>query len=97
MRITYDLAKREWTLRERGLDFEDAAEVFAGLQITRLDDREDYGEDRYITFGYLRGRMMVVVWTPRGSARRVMSMRKANAKEQSRIEQRLSEARRDDG
>jgi len=43
VRIIYDPAKRETTLRERGLDFGDATEVFAGREITRLDTREDYG------------------------------------------------------
>lgn len=89
MRITFDPAKREKTLRERGLDFEDAAQVFAGRTLTRLDDRKDYGEDRYQTFGYLRRRMVEVVWTPRDDARHVISMRKANAREQARIGQQL--------
>lgn len=97
MLITYDPAKRETTLRERGLDFEDAAEVFAGRVITRLDTRQDYGEDRYQTYGYLRGRMVAVVWTPQGDARRVISMRKANAREQTTFGQRFGPAGRDDG
>jgi uncharacterized DUF497 family protein len=95
VRITYDRPKREETLRQRGLDFKDAAEVFRGPTLTLLDLREDYGEDRYQTYGYLRGRMVTVVWTPRGAARRVMSMRKCNAREQRRIGQRLGESRRD--
>jgi uncharacterized protein len=98
VRITFDPAKREWTLRERGLDFVDAAEVFAdAAAITRLDAREDYDEDRYQTFGCLRGRLVMVGWTPRGDARQVFSMRKANDREQARIGQRPSEDRRDDG
>lgn len=97
MRITYDPAKREQTLRKRGLDFKDAAEVFRGPTLTLLDLREGYGEDRYQTYGYLRGRMVTVVWTPRGAAKRVMSMRKCNAREQRRLGQRLGESRRDDG
>ena len=86
MRITYDPAKRESTLLERRLDFRDAAEVFAGRTLMRPDLRENYGEDRYQTFGYLRGRMVVVVWTPRGKARRIISMRKCNAREKARYE-----------
>ena len=96
MHITFDTAKREKTLRERGLDFADAAEVFAGRTLTRLDRREDYGEDRYQTFGYLRGRMVMLAWTPRGGDRHVFSMRKANAKEQRRLGQQLGEGGRDD-
>ena len=97
MRITYDPAKREGTLRERGLDFRDAAEVFAGPTLILPDTRRDYDEERFRTVGYLHGRMVMVVWTPRGGARRVFSMRKCNVKEQARYRQRLGEARRDDG
>ncbi len=46
MEISYDAEKRDWTLRERGLDFEDAAHVFAGKTLTIEDDRKDYGERR---------------------------------------------------
>jgi hypothetical protein len=81
MRITFDPAKRDWTLRERGLDFAEAVEVFAGQTIDDPDDRRDYGELRMITVGHLRGRMVVIGWTPRGEARHVFSMRKANERE----------------
>jgi uncharacterized DUF497 family protein len=83
MPITYDLAKREWTLRERGLDFERAAEVFAGPTFDREDIRHDYGEARIITIGFLLARMIVLVWTPRGNDRHVISMRKANEREKA--------------
>ena len=82
MDIEFDTAKRDATLEARGLDMADAGEVFAGNTITVEDDRADYGEPRSITIGYLEGRMVVLVWTPRGSARRIISMRKANDREQ---------------
>jgi len=49
VRITYNPAKREKTLAERGLDFEHAAAVFSGITLTLLDDRQDYGEPRFQT------------------------------------------------
>jgi uncharacterized DUF497 family protein len=84
MGITYDVGKRAATLSERGLDLADAAGVFAGLHATLSDDRMDYGEPRYITAGYLGGRLVVFVWTPRGNARRIISMRHAHGKEERR-------------
>jgi uncharacterized protein len=84
MAITYDPAKRARTIRKRGLDFEDAATVFAGGTYQREDDRRDYGEVRIITVGLLRQRMVVLVWTPRGADRHVISMRKANDREKAR-------------
>jgi len=81
MNIVYDSAKRDKTLMERGLDFALAAELFSGLTLTQPDTRVDYGETRYMTAGWLTGRMVVVVWTPRGANRRIISMRKANERE----------------
>jgi len=85
MRVTCDPQKRERTLRERGLDFEDAKFVFAGVTLEVEDTRKDYGEARIICYGYLEDRLVVVGYTPRGAARHVFSMRKANAREQARI------------
>src|SRR5260370_25962379 len=76
MKITCDPVKRDTPLQERGLDFEDAAEVFCGDTLDFPDDRRDYGELRMLTVGHLRGRMVIVIWTPRGNARHVISMRK---------------------
>lgn len=81
MRITFDRTKRDKTLKERGLDFHRCREVFVTPHLTRADDRREYGEPRFITAGWLDDRMVVIVWTPRGLARRVISMRKANERE----------------
>ena len=89
MEISFDPAKREWTLRERGLDFLDAAEVFEGVRIEQEDDRYDYGEVRMMTVGYLSNRMVVVIWTQREQARHVISLRKANEREQAKYRVRL--------
>jgi uncharacterized protein len=85
VRITYDLAKRDKTLMERGLDFEDALLVFAGTTVEVVDDRKDYGERRVVCYGLLHGRVVVVGYTPRGPVRHVFSMRKANDREQTRL------------
>ena len=79
--ITFDPAKRAATLAERGLDMARAGEVFGGATLTLEDDRKDYGEPRLITLGRLDGRMVVLVWTPREGARRIISLRKANDRE----------------
>lgn len=94
MAITYDPAKRDWTLRERGLDFEDADEVFASRISERADDRRDYGEVRIVTIGFLRDRMIVLVWTRRGNDRHVISMRKANEREKARYRQEVESCRK---
>lgn len=83
MQIEFDSQKREKTLAERGLDFARAAEVFAGPHFTGQDERADYAEDRFITVGLLETRLVVLVWTPRGKVRRIISRRKANDREKA--------------
>lgn len=84
IRIVFDPAKRDRTLRERGLDFARCGEVFTAPHDTRQDTRQAYGETRRVTTGFLDGRMVVVVRTDRGGARRIISLRKANDREQAR-------------
>ena len=82
MKLAYDPIKRQRVLDERGLDFEEAREVFAGIHATLRDDRMDYGEDRFQTYGFLRGRVVMVVWTTRDDCRRIISMRHCHADEE---------------
>jgi uncharacterized DUF497 family protein len=92
MKITCDPAKRAATLIEREIDFLDAGHVFAGRTLTVQDTRRAYGEARFQTVGFLAGRMVMVVWTPRDETRHVISMRKCNAKERKRYSQRFAQA-----
>lgn len=85
MQIEFDAEKRDKTLAERGLDFARAGEVFLSPNVTLVDARQDYGEQRFNTVGFLDNRMVVLAWTQRGPARRIISMRKANEREQKRF------------
>ena len=84
MDFSFDPIKRAATLRHRGLDFADAGAVFAGWTVTVQDLRRDYGEDRFITVGHLGQRCVVLVWTRRGDARRIIPMRFAHEEEEKR-------------
>ena len=85
MQITFDPAKRDRAVAERGLDFMDAEIMFQGVTLEVEDIRKAYGEQRIICFGLLAGRMVVVGYTPRGADRHIFSMRKANEREKIRI------------
>lgn len=78
MRISYDPSMRDWTLANRGLDFEDSALVFNGLTAEVKDQRKNYGETRMVCYGVLKDRLVVMGYTPCGAVRHVFSMRKAN-------------------
>jgi uncharacterized DUF497 family protein len=90
VQISYDPQKRAWTIEHRGLDFADAVRIFAGPTADVLDDRQDYGERRTVTYGLLNGRLVAIVWTPRGECRHIISMRKCNAREREKFEPRLA-------
>ena len=64
--------KNRKNLSERGLSFEDAEAVFAGPCVTFEDTREDYGEQRLITFGLLEGRLVVIAHTRREESIRII-------------------------
>jgi hypothetical protein len=83
MQYEFDGLKRDRTLLERGLDFAHAEQLFAGVHFTSQDLRVDYAEDRFITVGFLQAKLVVLVWTPRGELRRIISMRKANEREKA--------------
>jgi uncharacterized DUF497 family protein len=80
--VCFDPEKQAETPRHRGLHFADAGLVFVGRTVTIQDLRRDHGEDRFITAGHIRRRCVVLVWTPRDGARRIISMRFAHAEEE---------------
>ena len=85
MEVDYDGAKRTHTLDERGLDFSDAYKIFDGAEVTLLDDRFDYPEQRFQTYGNLDSRLVMIAWTPIEGGIRVISMRRCNDREQRKF------------
>jgi uncharacterized DUF497 family protein len=90
----WDPNKEERNIRERRIDFTTASRIWDGLVIERIDERRDYGEQRTITIGEIDGRLMVVVSTWRGTARHIISVRKANLREKRRLEAEIRRRRR---
>ena len=81
MKLDWDEEKRQTTLAHRELDFADCVEVFADVTFEFPDTRKDYGEARTVCIGFLKNRMVAVVYTQRGDTRRIISMRKCNDRE----------------
>lgn len=86
MAITYDFNKNQRNVAERGLSFDLVGEFDWDTVRVIEDDRQDYGEVRLQLWGLIGGRLHVAVVTPRGEDLRVISLRKANAKEVKRYE-----------
>lgn len=93
----WDERKNAENLIKHGLSFDDAYCVFSGPCLTFEDTRFDYDEERYITFGFLESRLVVIAHTPRGENARIISMRKANDREREAYQKRSQADRRDEG
>ena len=92
MQFEWDAAKNRSNFAKHGLDFADAELVLAGPRVSFVDDRFDYGEERFVTLGLLAGRLVTIAHAPRGEATRIISMRKANRREQKIYQKRLGTA-----
>lgn len=82
MQFEWDESKRISNIRKHGIDFVDVPTVFEGSIVTIEDDRFDYGEERFVTFGLLQGRVVAVVHTESENCIRIISTRKATKYEQ---------------
>lgn len=81
MKITFDPLKNEKNIRERGLSFEQVTDFDFDSALYFLDERCEYGEVRQVAVGYLQGRLHVLCFLERTDGMRVISFRKANARE----------------
>ena len=89
MKFEWNEQKNEVNYEKHGLNFQDAELIFSGKTTSFLDDRKNYGEERFITLGELKNRVVVVVHTQRGFVTRIISMRKANEREKKIYFERL--------
>lgn len=83
MDFEWDDEKSERTRQERGFGFDFAALVFLGLTLEILDARRPYGEERIKAIGEADGLVIVVIYTDRADARRIISARQANRQERA--------------
>ena len=88
MKFIWDRRKNEANVKKHDLDFADAYKVFESPMLENLDNREEYGEDRWIGIGLMENRVVVIVFTePEEDTIRVISFRKATTDESKRYEQ----------
>ena len=78
MTIEWDSTKNQINIEKHGIDFSDAYKIFENSIITKIDDRTDYREKRWIGIAILEQVTVVLVYTKRGNNIRIISIRKAN-------------------
>jgi uncharacterized protein len=86
MEISFDPAKNERNIAERGLSFSQVQELDWSSALVQEDIRRDYGERRFLVLGRIQGRLHAVVFTPRADKVHVISLRKANQREVTHYE-----------
>ena len=87
MIFEWDEEKNRSNIRKHGFDFADAEEMFRGVLITRLDTRDNYGEERWIGIGLIQGRVAFVAFSqPSPETIRILSLRKASQEERKEYE-----------
>jgi uncharacterized protein len=90
MNFEWDELKNEINIDKHGFDFADAYRIFDLPMVVDLDERSNYGEDRWIGTGLLDERVVVVIFTePDRKTTRIISLRKALSHERKRYEQYL--------
>jgi uncharacterized DUF497 family protein len=77
MRFEWDETKRRSNLKRHGFDFAAVEKIFDSDVLTLLDDRFDYGEIRFLTFGILNGAVIAIAHTETDEVIRIVSVRKA--------------------
>jgi hypothetical protein len=88
MKFIWDRRKNEANIKKHELDFADAYKVFESPMLVGLDEREEYGEDRWIGVGLMENRVVVIVFTePEEDTIRIISFRKATNEERNNYEQ----------
>lgn len=81
MEIEYDMAKNDTNIATHKFDMALAVLLFDEAHTVIIDGRADNGEIRKIAYGTINGRECVCVFTERETARRIISLRKANRRE----------------
>jgi len=84
MHIEYDPDKDAINRDKHGISLADAVHFNWGTAFFWADDRFDYGEVRMCALGYVRSRLHFVVFVNRGQVRRIISLRRANPREEKR-------------
>lgn len=87
MEITYDPAKNARNIAERGLSFDQAGAFDFETALFWIDTRKVYPEVRISALGRVAGRVHSLVFVETAQGIRVISFRKANAREVRRYEQ----------
>jgi uncharacterized protein len=91
MNFEWDENKNITNVQRHGIDFQDARLIFEHPMLVKADTRKDYGEKRLVGLGQLYDVVVVIVFTKRGNAIRVISIRRANRNERKIYQEKITQ------
>ena len=91
MKFEWDNNKNDLNIKHHGIDFHDATLIFEHPMLIKIDTRKDYGEKRLVGLGLLYEAVVVIVFTKRGNAIRIISIRRANKNERKIYKEKFSQ------
>ena len=90
MKFEWDENKNLENIRKHRIDFNDVVEIFSGPMIVNIDDRFDYGENRFIGVGFMKSMVAIVVFIEKkADVIRIISARKANKNENKQFKKEI--------
>ena len=89
MHYEWDEKKRLANLVRHKVDFKDVVDFQWDTAMETIDDRFDYGEERWVTVGFIKNKLHIMAYTFRAQAIRIISLRKANKKEMKYYEKKF--------
>jgi uncharacterized DUF497 family protein len=96
MKFEWDEKKNLINLEKHKISFELISLVFDENLISKEDERHDYNETRHIGYGLIQGRCINVIFTKRGEKIRIISGRKANAKDTKKYNEAIRKLRQNE-
>ncbi len=90
MQFEWDEEKRQEVISERDIDILYAARIFENQVLVRIDDREDYGEERFAVLGHVDGEYYTLIYTPRGDKTRLITAWKVGKNGEKEYQNRIT-------
>jgi hypothetical protein len=91
MRFIWDPDKNRKNIINHSIDFNDVPDMFDYPMLTTVDNRKEYGEERWIGIGFLKGVIAVIAYTEDDEKEeiRIISARKATKYERNKFKEKI--------
>lgn len=91
MKYVWDEKKNRTNISKHDIDFNDVIEIFENPMLVCIDNRTDYGEERLLGIGLIKGIIVTIVYTENDEKKtiRIISARKADKNERKNFKEKV--------